>query len=55
MFAVAKLTVVAKNNEAIEAEGLAEPLVCITQDPGWQAVCLNHWVLQTAWYQCRQQ
>lgn len=51
VFAVAKLTVVAKNNEAIEAEGLAEPLVCITQDPGLQAVCLNHWVLQTAWYQ----
>ena len=55
MFAVAKLTVVAKNNEVIEAEGLAEPLVCITQDPELQAVCLNHWVLQTAWYQCRQQ
>ena len=39
MFAVAKLTVVAKNNEAIEAEGLAEPLVCVTQDP-WVAGCL---------------
>ena len=27
--------VVAKNNEAVEAEGLAEPPVCITQHPGF--------------------
>ena len=47
--------VVAKNNEAVEAEGLNEPLVCITQHPGFNAVCLNHWVLQTAWYQYKQQ
>ena len=43
-----KLTV-SKNNEAVEAaEGLAEPPLCITQHPGFHAVCLNHWVLQTA-------
>ena len=47
--------VVAKNNEAVEAEGLAEPPVCITQHPGFEAVCLNRWVLQTAWYQYKQQ
>ena len=47
--------VVAKNNEAVEAEGLAEPSVCITQHPGFHAVCLNRWVLQTAWYQYKQQ
>lgn len=47
--------VVAKNNEAVEAEGLAEPPICITQHPGFHAVCLNHWVLQTAWYQYKQQ
>lgn len=47
--------VVAKNNEAVEAEGLAEPPVCITQHPGFHAVCLNRWVLQTAWYQYKQQ
>ena len=46
---------VAKNNEAVEAEGLAEPPVCITQHPGFHAVCLNRWVLQTAWYQYKQQ
>ena len=43
------------NNEAIEVEGLAEPQVCIIQHHGFQAVCLNRWVLQTAWYQYRQQ
>ena len=46
---------VAKNNESVEAEGLAEPPVCITQHPGFHAVCLNCWVLQTAWYQYIQQ
>ena len=45
----------AKNNEEVEAEGLAEPPVCITQQPGFHAVCLNRWVLQTAWYQYKQQ
>ena len=41
--------VVAKNNEAVEAaEGLAEPLLRITQHSGFHVVCLNHWVLQTA-------
>ena len=47
--------VVAKNNEAVEAEGLAEPPVCTTHHPGFHAVCLNRWVLQTAWYQYKQQ
>ena len=46
---------VAKNNEAVEAEGLAEPPMCITQHPGFHAECLNRWVLQTAWYQYKQQ
>ena len=35
--------------------GLEEPPVCITQHPGFSAVCLNRWVLQTAWYQYKQQ
>lgn len=47
--------VVAKNNDAVEAEGLAEPPICITQHPGFHTVCLNRWVLQTAWYQYKQQ
>ena len=34
---------------------VAEVPVCITQHPGFQAVCLNRWVLQTAWYQYKQQ
>jgi len=46
----------AKNNEAVETEGLAiDPPFCITQHPGFQAVCLNRWVIQMAWYQCKQQ
>ena len=28
---------------------------CITQHPGFLAVCTNKWVLQTAWYQYEQQ
>lgn len=47
--------VLAKNNEAVEVEGLDGPPVCITQHPGFSAVCLNRWVLQTAWFQYKQQ
>ena len=47
--------VLAKLNEAVEAEGLDEPPVCITQHPGFSAVYLNRWVLQTACYQYKQQ
>ena len=28
---------------------------CITQHPGFTAVCLNKWVLRTAWHQYKQQ
>lgn len=28
---------------------------CITQHPGFHPVCINRWVLQTAWYQYKQQ
>lgn len=38
-----------------EDEGTASEHNCITQHPGFSAVCLNKWVLQTAWYQYRQQ
>ena len=44
-----------KNREAVETGEVAEAPVCITQHPGFQAVCLNKWVLQTAWYQYKQQ
>lgn len=44
-----------KNREAVETGEVAEAPVCITQHPGFQAVCLNRWVLQTAWYQYKQQ
>lgn len=41
--------IVDKNNE------VTEPPPCITQHPGFGVVCLNRWVLQTAWYQYKQQ
>ena len=44
-----------KNREAVEMGEVADTPVCITQHPGFQAVCLNRWVLQTAWYQYKQQ
>ena len=44
-----------KNNEAVKAKGLDKPPVCITQHPGFSAVCLNRWGLQTVWYQYKQE
>ena len=32
-----------------------EEVGCITLHPGFQSVCLNTWVLQTAYYSYRQQ
>ena len=34
---------------------LKKPVCCITEHAGFEAVCLNEWVLQTAYYQYRQQ
>ena len=31
------------------------PPQCITQHPGFAAVCLNRWVLKTAWLQYKQE
>jgi hypothetical protein len=44
----------AKNAEAVQIESIEQPS-CITDHPGFKAVCLNVWVLQAAWYQFRQQ
>lgn len=44
-----------KNLEAVEIERLDEAPGCITNHPGFHAVCLNVWVLQTAWLQFKQQ
>ncbi len=32
-----------------------EGIDCITNHPGFDPVCLNAWVLQTSYYQCRQE
>ena len=45
----------AKNKEAVEVGECEQPPSCITEHPGFQAVCLNRWVLQAAWYQYKQQ
>lgn len=47
--------IVTKNYEVVERGLMAEPPSCITQHPGFQANCLNIWVLQTAWLQYKQQ
>jgi len=39
----------------VEAKMEEEELTgCITTHPGFQSVCLDRWVLQTAYYQYRQ-
>ncbi|XP_006824597.1 uncharacterized protein LOC102806348, partial [Saccoglossus kowalevskii] len=51
-----EVTVVdAKCLEAVFEFGLEERLQCITQHSGFQCVSLNKFVLQTAWFQYRQQ
>ena len=40
----------AKLLEAVEVEALKSPPSCITNPPGFLAVCINVYVLQTAWY-----
>ena len=43
-----------KMNEKMEEAEIPE-LLCITDHPGFHAVCLNVWTLQTAYYQYRQE
>ena len=35
--------------EAVEVENIEEPPKGIVEHPGFQAVCLNYWVLRAAW------
>ncbi|XP_068697462.1 uncharacterized protein [Montipora foliosa] len=44
-----------KNLEPVTVEELQAEPGCIVQHPGFEAVCLNVWVLQTAWLQYKQQ
>ena len=44
-----------KNDEVSEQEQPSVPYSCITNNLGFHAVCLNRWVLQTAWFQYKQQ
>ena len=44
-----------KNLEAVTVEELQAEPGCIVQHPGFEAVCLNVWALQTAWLQYKQQ
>ena len=49
------IEVVDKNAEVYDKLHPPVPYQCITDNPGFQAVCLNPWVLQVAWYQYKQQ
>ena len=44
-----------KNIEVVTSGEREDPPQCITQHPGFHAVCLNRWVLQVAWYQYKEQ
>ena len=46
--------VVNKNMEVFETDKLVTKPDCITDNPGFEAVCLNHWVLQVAWFHYKQ-
>ena len=41
--------------EAVSFGECEEQPKCITQHLGFHPVCINRWVLQTAWYQYKQQ
>ena len=41
--------------EAVTSGECQEQPTRITQHPGFHSVCINRWVLQTAWYQYKQQ
>ena len=41
-----------QDNEKIKP---AQPFTCITDNPGFHAVCLDIWVLQAAWFGYKQQ
>lgn len=45
--------VMAKNNEVRLEEHLQE-IQCMTENPGFKALCLNRWVLQASWFEYRQ-
>ena len=47
--------VINKNIEVFEVDKLDAHPTCITDNPAFEAVCLNHWVLQTAWFHYKQQ
>ena len=42
-----------KITQKMEQDGVSD--LCITQHPGFSAVCLNVWVLQAAYFQYHQE
>lgn len=53
----AEESICCKEIEAISqkmADGVDVDCTCITMHPGFQSVCLDVWVLQTAYYSLRQ-
>ena len=39
------------NEEVMTIKKLKEPLTCVTDNPAFASVCLDYFVLRTAWYQ----
>lgn len=45
-----------KNIDVLGEKRCQQPPKCIIEHHGFEGVCLNHWVLETAlWYHCKQQ
>ena len=43
------------NEEVMIIKKIKDPLTCITDNPAFTSVCLDMFVLRTAWYQYRQE
>ena len=46
--------VVNKNIDVFEVDKPDAMPTCITDNPAFEAVCLNHWVLQVTWFRYKQ-
>ena len=41
--------------QKVKEQGPETQISCITEHPGFQSICLDFWVLETAYYAYRQQ
>ena len=50
-----EIDAIANKNIELVGEELCQAPKCIIEHPGFEGVCLNHWVLETVWYHYKQQ